>query len=222
MSSKLFRETVEFAPVVWRHGAKSAAHSDAPDVAAAGRDPHGESLLRARIAELEAAADTRSRQAYETGLHAGEEAAVARLQAEVGETLQRLVAAIADVSVVRAKTIRQAEADTVRLAIEIARRVLHREVSVDRSALEALVYAALTKLQGQEVLRVRVHPDHEKLVRACLEQNGRGESVAVLADPLQPLGGAIFETGRGALDASIDTQLGEIERGLIDQLENRL
>ena len=34
-------------------------------------------------------------------------------------------------------------------------------------------------------------------------------------------GGAIFEIGRGSLDASVDTQLGEIERGLVDRLGDR-
>jgi len=32
----------------------------------------------------------------------------------------------------------------------------------------------------------------------------------------------IFETSRGDLDASIDTQLGEIERGLADVVRRRL
>ena len=114
----------------------------------------------------------------------------------------------------RAETIRRAEADTVRLSIEIARRVLHRELSVDGSALEALIKAALEKLQAQEVYRVRVHPDQEKLVRACLDQTGRGQAIEVVGDPVQPRGGAVFEISRGALDASVETQLAEIERGL--------
>ena len=34
-------------------------------------------------------------------------------------------------------------------------------------------------------------------------------------------GSAVFETSRGELDASVDTQLAEIERGLTDVLERR-
>jgi flagellar assembly protein FliH len=122
----------------------------------------------------------------------------------------------------RAETIRRAEGDTVRLAIEIARRVLHRELSIDGSALEALIKAALEKLQSQEAYRVRVHPDQEKVVRACLDRTGRGQAIAVVGDPMQPQGGAVFEISRGSLDASVETQLAEIERGLIDQLEARV
>ena len=107
----------------------------------------------------------------------------------------------------------------MRLSIEIARRVLHRELSLDSSAIEALVSAALEKLKGQEVYRVRTHPDLEKVVRACLDRTGRGQSVAVIGDPVQPKGGAVFEVNRGSLDSSVETQLAEIERGIFEQLE---
>jgi flagellar biosynthesis/type III secretory pathway protein FliH len=106
--------------------------------------------------------------------------------------------------------------------MEIARRVLHRELSVDPNALEALTKAALQKLQSQEIRRVRVHPDQEKLVRASLQQTGRGQAIEVISDPSQPPGGILFDIGRGTLDASVGAQLDEIERGLADQLEVRL
>jgi flagellar assembly protein FliH len=79
----------------------------------------------------------------------------------------------------------------------------------------------LDKLQAQEVYRVRVHPEHLVVLRECLEQSGRGASVEVLSDPSQARGGAVFEMSRGSLDASVETQLQEIERGLIDQLQER-
>jgi flagellar biosynthesis/type III secretory pathway protein FliH len=42
-----------------------------------------------------------------------------------------------------------------------------------------------------------------------------------VGDVAQSRGGAVFEISRGALDASVDTQLREIERGLADQLGDR-
>lgn len=220
MSSKLFTDAVASQPVAWRRSALSPPPSPQPNAPPA---VSGElAPLRSRIAELEATAETRLRQAYESGLRAGEESARRALESEVHETVERLASAIADVAATRAETIRRAEADIVRLAIEIARRVLHREISVDASALEGLIKAALEKLQNQDVYRVRVHPDQERLVRACLDRTGRGQAVEVINDPVQPRGGAVFEIGRGALDASLETQLAEIERGLVDQLEARV
>jgi flagellar assembly protein FliH len=177
--------------------------------------------LRVKLAEMEASAEPRARQAYDSGFQAGEIEARQKLESEVRLSIERMAAAIAEVPQARAETIRRAESDTVRLAIEIARRVLHRELSTDSSALEALVKAAMEKLQGQEIYRVRVHPDQAAMIKSCLMQSGRGQNVEVIADPIQPKGGVVFEIAQGTLDASVETQLREIERGLADQLETR-
>lgn len=177
--------------------------------------------LRARITELGVAAEQQARQAYETGLRTGEGNARKALEAETRAAIDRLTATIADVAATRADMIRRVEADTVRLAMEIARRVVHRELNIDPNALEALTRAALQKLQSQEIHRVRVHPDQEKIVRASLSQTGRAQGIEVIADPSQPQGGILFDISRGTLDASVGTQLDEIVRGLTDQLDSR-
>jgi flagellar assembly protein FliH len=106
----------------------------------------------------------------------------------------------------------------VRLSLAIARRILRREMSVDPEAMHGLVLGALEKLQSQEIHRVRVHPSRAAAVDACLRQNLPGTSVEVVADPSREPGTVIFETTRGNLDASVDCQLQEIERGLADRL----
>jgi flagellar assembly protein FliH len=218
LSKVLTKDTAEVKPMAWR---RSAAVPSQAGHSAAGV-PHDELLqLRTRLAEASAAAEQQSRQAHEAGMRAGEGAARQALAAETRTVLDRLAATITEVSATRADTLRRAEADTVRLAIEIARRVLHRELSVDSNALAALTKAALAKLQSQEIQRVRVHPALEKLVRECLLQAGRGQGIEVIADPSQPQGGILFDISRGTLDASVNTQLDEIERGLTDQLETR-
>jgi len=218
MLSKVLDEVaLEVKPIAWRRSpAPPPPRQNAPEL------PTELSELRAQVAELTAAIERQSRQAYEAGFRAGETAATKNLEAGVRESVEKLAHTIADLASTRRDTMRRAEADTVRLSVEIARRVLHRELSVDPSALEALIKAALEKLQAQEVYRVRVHPDQEKVVRSCLEQMGRSQGIEVISDPVQPEGGAVFEISRGALDASVETQLREIERGLTDQLEARV
>jgi flagellar assembly protein FliH len=220
LSRVLKHADVDLEAVPWRNRPVPAAPAPEPETAPA--VDADAARLRAKIAELEVLLEAKSRQAYEAGLRAGEESARRSLEAGVDESVQQLAAAIAELAGMRGETIRRAEADTVRLSIEIARRVLHRELSIDGAALESLIKAALEKLQAQEVYRVRVHPNQEKIVRACLDRTGRGQAIAVVGDPVQPNGGAVFEISRGALDASVETQLAEIERGLIDQLEARV
>jgi flagellar biosynthesis/type III secretory pathway protein FliH len=221
MLSKVFKGgDVRAEPVAWRRAAVPPEPAGKADMEPVDNSEVGR--LRTRIVELEAAVEARSRQSYAAGVRAGEESARKSLESEMRETVEQLATTIADLAETRGETIRRAEADMVRLSIEIARRVLHSELSADGSALESLIKAALEKLQAQEVYRVRVHPDQEKAVRSCLDQTGRGQAIAVIGDPVQPKGGAVFEIGRGALDASMETQLAEIEHGLMNQLEARV
>ncbi|MGA3097297.1 MAG: FliH/SctL family protein [Bryobacteraceae bacterium] len=212
MLSRLIVETEpDVAPVVWRAGTRSRAPA-----AGAGQQP-----AKAGAEEAGAALQQQLRQAYESGYREGEAAGKRGAEDEVRKTVEKLAATVAGIAGARGEVVRRAEADIVRLSIEIARRILHRELSVDASALEALIRAALEKLSSQEVYRVRVHPDQEQLMRACLQRMGRPAGLEVVSDPSQERGGAIFETACGSLDASVDTQLREIERGLADRLGDR-
>jgi flagellar assembly protein FliH len=198
-------------PVAW----PSTADSNAS------RQPQSDAARRqARTGEVQAAHEQGLREAYASGMREGEAASKQKAESQVREVVEKLAATVTDVAGTRNDAIRRAEADMVRLSIEIARRILHRELSVDTSALEALIRAALEKLRSQEVYRVKVHPDQEQLVRACLQQIGRNPEIEVISDLTQPRGGAVFEISRGSLDASVETQLREIERGLADQLED--
>jgi len=218
LSKVLSEDAADVQPVAWR---QAAAIPTGPVRPVPNNAPNDIQQLRARITELNAAAEQQARQAYEAGVRSGETAVRKALESEVQAVIGRLTAAIADVSGARADVIQRAEADTVRLAIEIARRVLHRELTVDGNALKALTKAALQKLQAQEIHRVRVHPDQEPAVRASLQESGRGQGIEIISDPSQPPGGILFDIGRGALDASVGTQLDEIVRGLADRLGNR-
>jgi flagellar assembly protein FliH len=169
---------------------------------------------------LEAQVHQQLQLAYESGVREGEASARQKLESEVRRAVEQLAVAASELTASRADAIRQAEGDIVQLSLEIARRILHRELSIDPAALGALVRAALEKLASQQVCRVRVHPDQEQMVRATLAELGRNSDIEVMTDVAQPRG-AIFETASGFLDASIETQLREIERGLADRLRER-
>jgi|SRR5579871_523323 len=201
-------------PLVWRNTGMAPAPARQPGTPTAPDNRDGNSESEARLQQ-------QVRQAYEAGVREGQNAARQQVETELRQLIAQLAQAAAEVAASRAEAIRRAEADLVQLSIEIARRIIHRELSVDASALAALIRAALDKLASQKVHRVRVHPEQEQLLRACLDQTGRGDNIEVVSDPLQPRGGAIFESSRGSLDASVETQLREIERGLADQLQER-
>jgi len=149
----------------------------------------------------------------------GERAGYDRAVAEYRAAVERLARSVQELAGMRAELRREAEADLVRLALAIARRVLRRELAVDPDALRGLAIAALEKLQGQDISRVKVHPAQAALLAECLKKNG-GAAVEVVPVPSSEPGAALFETIRGNLDASVDAQLDEIARGLADRLRS--
>jgi flagellar assembly protein FliH len=106
----------------------------------------------------------------------------------------------------------------VKLALAIARRIVHRELAIDPDAMRGLVIAALDRLQGQEIARVRAHPQLAAGLAEPLRKLAQTSPVEIVPDPSCERGALIFETDRGNLDASVETQLQEIERGLADRL----
>jgi flagellar assembly protein FliH len=91
-------------------------------------------------------------------------------------------------------------------------------MSIDPDALRGVIVAALEKLHSQEICRVRVHPSLAGMVGARLREAVAGCGAEVIAGPSRQPGDVVFETERGNLDASVDSQLLEIERGLADCL----
>jgi len=170
-----------------------------------------------RIAELEQQIEARARESRQAGYAEGQAAGRAQAAAELQPVLERLARGIQEIAGLRPRLMREAQADLVALSLGIARRILHRQLSVDPDALNGLVRGALEKLPAQEICRVRVHPEMESGIRQALAREGRG-GLTLIADGTLERGALLVETARGKLDASLETQLAEIGRGLADRM----
>jgi flagellar assembly protein FliH len=172
----------------------------------------------AQVAELTLQWEHKAREAYAAGVREGETVGRNRGLAEVQPVIDRLGRSIEEITQLRPRLRKEAESDTIRLALAIARRVLRRDLAIDPGAMHGLVLAALERLQGQEISRVKVYPSHAAQVTALLRSSAHNAGVEVIPDASLEPGGIVFETSRGDLDASVDSQLQEIERGLTDRL----
>jgi flagellar assembly protein FliH len=211
MSSKLLTagEGDAWEPMPWStRGSPAPRHPEQSFSASGPRVPQEDPGTKVALLEQNIS------QARAAGRAEGEALAKQAMQ----PVLQKLAAAIHDSAELRARLREQAESDLVRLAIAIARRVVGREVNTDPEAIAGLVKAALEKLRVQEVLRVRLNPQYKASVIDCLARFGASQ-VEVLGDPACEPGAVVFETTRGNLDASVETQLREIERGLTDRFK---
>jgi flagellar assembly protein FliH len=159
------------------------------------------------------------KEAYQRGFAEGKNAGKEQAAAELQPVLERLARSLAEVSALRPRIRREGEKDLVKLAIAIARRVLHRELTIDPESIEGLIKVALERLESRELCTVRVHPDQEATVRLLLDRFTHSQKIEIIADKSLRLGDIVLETEHGSIDASVEAQLSEIERGFADRLQ---
>ncbi len=215
MSSKLIRgEAIATDPVAWRRvsPAEAITGSGTSDGAPGAGYISEPSTPGSRTGEVEKRVAAARQQGFEEGQAAGRQSLAGPLEA----MQLKLARSIEELTGSRLRYRREAEQDVVALALAVARRILHRELTVSPEALLGLVKAALDKMEAREVHQVRVSRQDSAMVRQFFEQMGLPQRVEVIADAGLMPGGVTIESGRGSLDASVDTQLAEIERGFAD------
>ena len=142
------------------------------------------------------------------------------LEKQLEGELSKLRTMMRDLASSGAKLRRNAEEELVRLSIAVARRILHRELTIDPDALAGLVKAAFERLDQREIHEVRTDPASLQTVRKVAGGLDLARAVKIVADPSLRPGSLLIDTTRGQLDASIETQLNEIQRGFVDIVQH--
>jgi flagellar assembly protein FliH len=148
---------------------------------------------------------------YAQGERAGAEAAAARADA----MLRRLAKTLDELQALRTDLIRRTEREVVELSLAIARRILHREVSLDHELMLAMARVALDRLADAATASIRLHPEDYAVAGA-----GRGPSsvashgVQIVADASVRRGGCVVQSEFGSVDVSITAQIDELTHAL--------
>jgi flagellar assembly protein FliH len=162
-----------------------------------------------RLAALE-------RDAFARGYEQGERAAAAAAAAETAIMLQRVSRTIDELASLRREIIRRTERQTVQLVLALAERVVHREITLDRSLLMGMARSALDRLGDYGTATIRLHPEDFKAI-GQLGEIAEGLPVRVLSDPAIARGGCLVESDFGLMDASPDAQFRELARALLSE-----
>jgi flagellar assembly protein FliH len=194
----------------------AAAHERARQIVADGQ-ADAERLLadtRLRCAEMEAEAFAQGEAAGRTSLH--EE--VARQVADLREQLGKTVTEIQSLST---EIISKGEREMVELAIEIAKKIVQREVTLDREVALTLARLALSRLHSRAKTTIRLHPEDFRYAVAHPEKLNDTNGIELIEDKSVGLGGCLVETEMGYIDARIAQQFRDIEQGFWDDTVSR-
>lgn len=172
-----------------------------------------QALAAARAEGLAAGREEGRRQAY-----AEAREAAAAVLAEV-EALRAEAAALRQEALeARAQALDRAREDIVRLAAEMARRIVRRELSLQPEEIVHMLAGLLAEAREQNELTLLVNPGDAVILegqRGDLQAALRAsQKVQIVPDPAVAPGGAVLETPGGTWDARVESQIEVLEAAL--------
>lgn len=110
----------------------------------------------------------------------------------------------------------------VRIGVEVAHRIVRRELRTDPGMVSRTVGAALEQVAAASETRVRVHPlDAQVLqesIREIVPAPDEAAALEIIPDGSIERGGCVVESDRGIVDARLQTQFEEMQARLLDGL----
>jgi len=178
-----------------------------------------EDQLRLKEEEIE-------RQAYENGFRQGQEEGRMAVQENAAPLFTALKTTLSEIDGIRARIQQQMEREVVELALHVARKVVHHEVSISPDAILGVVKEAMSHTDDPEKMTIRLNPADLKRLRESSEglpgvfENL--ESIQFEEDPGIECGGCYIQTEYGEIDARLEEQLGRIEEAFHAEMRNSI
>jgi flagellar biosynthesis/type III secretory pathway protein FliH len=168
--------------------------------------------------ELGAIEEAARVEGYNAGFEEGRAAGVAAAEEAMDHSVQRLAALVNGIHESHASFFRSAERQVVDLALQIAGKVVEREVENMPDMAINVIRAALEEMDARTAVRVRVNPADEALLRRRWAQvvppSIGADRVELQQDEKVQSGGAIIETTHGQVDAQLESKLAQLGNAL--------
>lgn len=156
------------------------------------------------------------RDAFAKGFAQGERAGAEAAATRAETVLRRLAQTIEELQRLRGDILQKSEREVVRLAVAIAKRVVHREVSLDPELLTAMARVALDRLGESASATIRLHPEDFAATTAGRHGGPHDAGpIRVVADPTVRRGGCHVHSDFGLIDVSPDAQIAELATALL-------
>jgi len=156
------------------------------------------------------------REAYQKAFAAGQQSGLQMAEKKTEVVVKRFSRSLEEVASLRERLIKAAERDLVELSIEIAKKLVHREIQIDENIIATLVRVALERLAVKNGIKVTVNPlDADILTKELKDLVGEEGSIELKTDEELRRGDCLVESDYGTIDARISEQFKEIEEGLL-------
>ena len=144
---------------------------------------------------------------YDEGLARGEQKIAEQIK-NLAEILRRLLS-------LQEKLTQKYEQQVINLAIEIARKIVQREISLTPEIIFTMAKQAIAEMPHESPMTLKLHPEDyqvlkDKLPLLAQEFELLGELRLVASDTVER-GGCLLETPAGRVDASLESQFAAVK-----------
>ncbi len=188
--------------------------------------------LETRSGTIPSEVDELDMQAYQKGFNdgiekgtkEGEVAGFEHASKKLEPLLDGLQQALMQLGNLRQNTYRIIEQEVVELALAIARKVICREIEVDKEVVVCIAREALSKVEDPGRITIKMNPSDYQFINGTKyqlsEMIGNIDNVTIEPGKNISSGGCVIETNLGEIDARIEQQLQVIEDSFRTALEN--
>ena len=155
------------------------------------------------------------KQAFEQGYREGERSGKQMGERMVEDSIKRYERGIQQLAGAHRALTDAMEVATVRLSLEIAKKILQREITLDPDLVAVMVSVALKRVNGHHGVAVRV--SNHDYARVCEALRSSNASIPVQEDPSRDRGDFLIDTTQTHLDGRIASQIETVGRALFDE-----
>jgi flagellar biosynthesis/type III secretory pathway protein FliH len=170
--------------------------------------------------------DRLEQEAYEKGFAQGERAGKELGEKRFESVVKSFTGALQELRRMQEAWHEHNEQHLIELVCAVARKVVQREVSIDRSIISRVINAALKYAADQGEIIIRIHPsDLEYASQQCSEVRegmGDGRQVRFEGDERVARGDAVIESKRGIIETGIEKCFQDIEHALRAQARDNI
>ena len=163
------------------------------------------------------------KEAYQKGFEQGQRDGLSLEKKQMEEKAKQLETLFSGLNDLKPHIYHETEAELLKLSVLIAKKIIREEIKADRGVIRNTIQAVLKSLVDKQHIKILLSPGDMEEVRKLLPelaaQTKGGQFQLVEDNSLEP-GGCILETGFGRINATIEDQLGELEKEIKETFQS--
>ena len=172
------------------------------------QDPLQDESYQEKLARIE-------REAYQKGFEQGQRDGLTLEKKQMEEKAKQLETIFSGLNGLKAQIYHESESELLNLSVLMAKKIIREEIKADGGIIRHTIQAALKSLVDKQHIRILLNPEDMEEVRNLLPElaaQSKGGQFQLVEDNAIDAGGCILETGFGRINATIEDQLGELEK----------